>query len=86
MEIARRAFAVDVVDSAGAGDALAGAYLASRLAGAPPEVALDVGAVAAGLSCRARGCARSYPDRPELEAARGSLPWHAREQSPSGRR
>jgi 2-dehydro-3-deoxygluconokinase len=74
-EIARPALDVQVVDAAGAGDALAGAYLAARLACVPPEVAIEVGTVAAGLSCRARGCARSYPDRHAIERARGPLPW-----------
>lgn len=57
------------VDAAGAGDALAGAYLARRLAGDAPESALRVGVVAAGLSCRARGCALSYPSATEVGAA-----------------
>jgi 2-dehydro-3-deoxygluconokinase len=63
------AVAVDVVDAAGAGDALAGAYLASRLAGAEPGEALRRGVAAAGLSCRARGCALSYPTAAEVEQA-----------------
>ena len=57
------------VDPAGAGDALAGAYLAARLAGEPPLRALRVGVAAAALSCRARGCALSYPSRTEVMAA-----------------
>jgi 2-dehydro-3-deoxygluconokinase len=61
--------AVSVVDPAGAGDALAGAYLAARLAGDPPHRALQLGVVAAALSCRARGCALSYPSRDEVVAA-----------------
>jgi 2-dehydro-3-deoxygluconokinase len=60
---------VDPLDAAGAGDALAGAYLAARLAGEPPARALAVGVAAAGLSCRARGCAASYPSRAEVERA-----------------
>lgn len=60
---------VRAVDSTGAGDALAGAYLAARLAGRPPADALRLGVTAAGLSCRARGCALSYPSRDEVEAA-----------------
>ncbi len=56
------------VDPAGAGDALAGAYLAARLAGEPPPRALRVGVAAAALSCRARGCALSYPSRAEVLA------------------
>jgi len=63
------ALEVEVVDAAGAGDALAGAYLAARLAGAEPPDALRRGLVAASLSCRARGCALSYPAAAAVEAA-----------------
>jgi 2-dehydro-3-deoxygluconokinase len=56
------------VDDTGAGDALAGAYLARRLAGDSPRSALRVGVAAASLSCRGRGCALSYPPRAEVEA------------------
>lgn len=65
------ALPVEVVDAAGAGDALAGAYLAARLGGAEPGAALRHGVVAAGLSCRARGCALSYPSRDEVRRALG---------------
>ncbi|MDH4177207.1 MAG: sugar kinase [Thermoleophilia bacterium] len=67
----QRALPVEVVDPAGAGDALAGAYLASRLGGAEPVRALRVGVAAACLSCRSRGCALSYPARAEVERAAG---------------
>jgi 2-dehydro-3-deoxygluconokinase len=63
------ALEVDVVDAAGAGDALAGAYLAARLAGTEPRHALRRGLVAASLSCRARGCALSYPAAAAVEEA-----------------
>lgn len=69
-----RALEVELVDAAGAGDALAGAYLATRLAGGTPAEALAVGATAAGLSCRARGCALSYPSRDEVERRLPGLP------------
>ncbi len=69
---AQRSLPVDVVDPAGAGDALAGAYLATRLAGAQPLRALRVGVAAACLSCRGRGCALSYPPRTEVERAAGA--------------
>jgi 2-dehydro-3-deoxygluconokinase len=59
--IAARAPQVDVVDSAGAGDALAGAYLATRARGEDPRNALAHGVTAGALSCRAVGCAASYP-------------------------
>lgn len=55
------ALPVAVVDAAGAGDALAGAYLAGRLGGLDPEASLALGVAAAGQSTRARGCALSYP-------------------------
>jgi 2-dehydro-3-deoxygluconokinase len=51
-----------VVDAAGAGDALAGAYLAARMVGAEPPEALRQGVAAASLSCTAQGCALSYPE------------------------
>jgi 2-dehydro-3-deoxygluconokinase len=72
-ELTRPSLDVELVDTAGAGDALAGAYLAARLAGAGPERALEIGVAAGGLSCRARGCARSYPSRAELERVTGPL-------------
>jgi len=63
-----RAPTVDPVDAAGAGDALAGAYLAARIRGLDPEPALRRGVAAAALSCRAFGCALSYPAGAEIEA------------------
>jgi 2-dehydro-3-deoxygluconokinase len=60
---------VDVVDATGAGDALAGAYLASRLQGRSPERALARAVAAASLSCRGFGCALSYPDSASVDAA-----------------
>lgn len=68
------ALEVELVDAAGAGDALAGAYLATRLAGGTPAEALTVGSTAAGLSCRARGCALSYPGRDEVERSLAGAP------------
>ena len=61
-----------VVDAAGAGDALAGAYLAARLAGLQPPAALERGVTAASLSVSRPGCAASYPTAAELEAALGA--------------
>ena len=60
--------AVEAVDAAGAGDALAGAYLAMRLSGADPGRSLAVGVAAAALSCRRRGCGRGYPTLAEVQA------------------
>lgn len=59
---------VEVVDATGAGDALAGAYLAERVAGASAERALARAVTAATLSCRSFGAARSYPHASELGA------------------
>ena len=64
----------EVGKSVGAGDALAGAYLAGRLSGLGPEGALRLGIAAAALSCRARGCALSYPSRDEVERAARAMP------------
>jgi 2-dehydro-3-deoxygluconokinase len=60
---------VDVVDAGGAGDALAGAYLAARLEGRTPAAALARAVLAASLSCSAYGCALSYPDRAGVDSA-----------------
>ena len=59
---------VDVVDAAGAGDALAGAYLASRLQGRDPVAALERGVAAAALSCESIGAALSYPNESAVDA------------------
>ena len=71
--VAVRAPAVDAVDAAGAGDALAGAYLAGRLGGLDPGAALRRGVAAAALSCRAFGCALSYPAATEVEQLAAEL-------------
>ena len=60
---------VATADASGAGDALAGVYLADRIAGAPPARALARGVAAASLSCRSFGAALSYPEVSELDAA-----------------
>jgi 2-dehydro-3-deoxygluconokinase len=65
--------AVEAVDAAGAGDALAGAYLAARIRGAESATAMRHGVAAAALSCRAFGCALSYPCAAEVEAVAASL-------------
>lgn len=57
-------------DTACAGDALAGAYMAMRLNGMPPRRALEWGVTAGALSCRKLGCAGSYPTADELARAR----------------
>ncbi|MDR9370652.1 sugar kinase, partial [Conexibacter sp. JD483] len=62
-----------LVDAAGAGDALAGAYLARRFAGAAPAAALAAGVAASALSCQASGCALGYPQADEVAAATARL-------------
>ena len=61
---------VRVKDTACAGDALAGTYMAMRLTGAAPHRALSSGVLAGALSCRRVGCAQSYPSADELTRAR----------------
>ena len=60
--------AMDVVvgDTVAAGDAFAGAYLAARLLDAPIAEALRCATRAAGLACRGRGAASSYPTAADL--------------------
>jgi 2-dehydro-3-deoxygluconokinase len=64
---------VVAIDAAGAGDALAGAYLATRFAGHDARTALALGVTAGALSCRAAGCARSYPTASEVHDALDAL-------------
>ncbi len=59
--IRQRVPSMTVVNAAGAGDALAGAYLARRLCGRPVEEALAWGVAASACSVTQAGCARSYP-------------------------
>ncbi len=63
------AIAVDVVDATGAGDALAGSYLATRLQGGSAAHSLAAGIAAASLSCRRFGAAASYPHREDVAQA-----------------
>jgi 2-dehydro-3-deoxygluconokinase len=65
---------VRAVNAAGAGDALAGAYLAARLEGRQPPEALRWAVAAASLSVQASGCSRSYPSRDDVEAFVRDLP------------
>jgi 2-dehydro-3-deoxygluconokinase len=71
-----------VRNAAGAGDAFAGAYLSSRLAGRAPAVALAWGVAAASLSVGEDGCARSYPAHDQVARLAAALPTQAtRERS-----
>lgn len=65
-------------NSAGAGDALAGAYLAARIAGSSPAEALRPAVAAASISIERDGCAASYPSSAEVAEAVEELPGQAR--------
>jgi len=55
-----------VVDTTGAGDCLAGWFIAETLAGLEPIAALGAAVTAASLSCGRLGAQVSYPDRNEF--------------------
>lgn len=55
-----------IVDTTGAGDCLAGWFIAERLRGAEPEQALSTAVAAATLSCARLGAQSSYPTRQDL--------------------
>jgi 2-dehydro-3-deoxygluconokinase len=74
--------AVPVRNAAGAGDALAGAYLALRLGGRPAVTALRWGVAAASLSVQRDGCAASYPSAAETAARAREL--QAADPAPAG--
>jgi 2-dehydro-3-deoxygluconokinase len=76
---------VDVRDAAGAGDAFAGAYLASRLAGQTPAASLSRAVAAASLSVGAPGCASSYPTAEAADRLVPNLPAQARPDAIAGR-
>ncbi len=63
-----------VANAAGAGDAFAGAYLATRAAGGAPREALAWGVAASAASVTRHGCAASYPGREEVGALVDALP------------
>jgi sugar/nucleoside kinase (ribokinase family) len=65
--------AVEVVDTVGAGDTLAGTVLASVLAGADWPDALRLGVAAASLSTAAAGGVAAQPRLPDATALAGSL-------------
>jgi sugar/nucleoside kinase (ribokinase family) len=68
-----RAPAVEVADTVGAGDTLAGTVLASLLAGADWPEALALGVAAASLSVTGAGGVDGQPERREAAALAGSL-------------
>lgn len=73
-----------VRNAGGAGDALAGAYLAARLAGDAPAEALRPAVAAASISVGRDGCAASYPDATEVADAVGELPEQASASASGG--
>ena len=66
--------AAQVASASGAGDALAGAYLASRLIGRDPETSLAWGVAASSLSVERPGCAGAYPSLEETRTRLAKLP------------
>lgn len=65
-----------VVDTTGAGDCLAGSFVARRLAGAPPLTALRYAVAAASLSCGRVGGLASYTDQAGVHLAFPALSVH----------
>lgn len=61
--VERKAFAVDPVDSVGAGDAFVAGYLAELLAGASLEDRLRIAAACGAIACTAPGDWEAAPDR-----------------------
>ncbi len=62
------AFAVDPVDTTGAGDTFAGYFAAARDQGAPHAAALRLAAAAAALKVTRAGAADAIPTRAEVDA------------------
>jgi ribokinase len=60
------AFAVEAIDTVGAGDGFSGALAASLAAGAPVEDALVVASAAGSLTCTRRGAVEALPTRDEV--------------------
>jgi ribokinase len=55
-----------IVDTTGAGDCLAGWYLAEMIAGTAPHIALARAVLAATLSCSSIGAQTGYPTRTSI--------------------
>ncbi|MHB1524164.1 MAG: carbohydrate kinase family protein [Candidatus Dormibacteria bacterium] len=64
---------VKVVDTSGAGDCLAGWFIAERLRGSTPIQALTAAVVAATLSCGLSGAQPSFPTRSAVAVALGAV-------------
>ena len=67
-------FAVDVVDTTGAGDAYAAAVLSGVLAKRDPQVLLEMACAAGGLAASRKGAMRSLPTMSELAAFLAGTP------------
>ena len=63
-----------IVDTTGAGDCLAGWYLAGLARGLPPHAALKDAVHAASLSCRAVGAQAGCPTQHELDISKETAP------------
>jgi ribokinase len=63
-----------VVDTTGAGDCLAGWFVAGRLRGAIPRAALETAVVAATMSCSQLGAQTSYPTLHDVIVNGGLIP------------
>lgn len=61
------AFAVEVVDTTGAGDTFAGVFAAAIAEGAGREQAMLYASAAAALACTRRGAQAAQPDRQQIE-------------------
>jgi 2-dehydro-3-deoxygluconokinase len=72
--ICQEAPRVPVVSTGGAGDALAGAYLAARILDNSPAHSLAWGVAAATFSIQRAGCVDSYPDARDVRALSSRLP------------
>lgn len=62
------AFAVNAVDTTGAGDTFTGYSLFALLGGKPPQEALRTAAAAAAIAVTRKGAAETIPDRAQTEA------------------
>lgn len=70
---ARKAPAVDVVDTVGAGDAFSGALAAALDRGADLDRAISEGLAAGALACTRRGAQPAMPSRDEIRALADAL-------------
>ncbi|MEQ9490967.1 MAG: ribokinase [Alphaproteobacteria bacterium] len=67
-EITTPGFAVDAVDTTGAGDTFLGTYIAALDGGCDPETALRRASAAAAIQVTKRGASSAIPDRQTVDA------------------